>query len=180
MVRVSCILLLHFAFSGFIVAERLASDYDAWDDSEEHRKLNKSEQNEKLGICGEYSRSRIHGKITVFNCLLKAGFGFQHYDPNDFADNERTDTCHRDMKQTILIKQGSNVNPCFSLRNEGGPVVVLVNDEEMECWTYYSDHQSKKPVPPTKFMQRCFKTALEKPAERVPTDRTFSNYIWIL
>ena len=43
MVRcVSCILLLHFVFSIFIVAERLASDYDAWDDSEEHKKLNKS------------------------------------------------------------------------------------------------------------------------------------------
>lgn len=171
MVRcVSCILLLHFVFSIFIVAERLASDYDAWDDSEEHKKLNKS----TLGKGGTSGCDLERGSAANALECLKQDTEYTPYKTKDFKKLENPE-CHEVMEKKIYFKDPGDWRGCLTASTE--PVLVEVSEDGMRCWTRAKRENSKQ-VTPEEFM-KCFH------AKRKPTPikhrlrvQTRWNVIW--
>lgn len=155
MVRcVSCILLLHFVFSIFIVAERLASDYDAWDDSEEHKKLNKS----TLGKGGTSGCDALRGSAANALTCLKEDLEYTPY-KTDFHKSEDPQ-CHEVREKTIHFKDRGDWRGCLTASTE--PVLVQVFEDRMRCWTRAERENSNQQVTKEEFMG-CFQ------AERKPT-----------
>ena len=175
MVRVSCILLLHVAFSSFIVAERLASDYDAWDDSEENTTISQKEKD--MEDCSWTKRK----PKSLLKCLEGH---FMRYSPRAFerAEGEPGFKCYRSKsedastyKSIDLTGRKVDVNPCAHL----GPVVVEVTSSEIVCWTYYWDPRHNLRVNKQEFMNCFDKTKSKpKPLGTGATEAKVSSYFW--
>ena len=136
------------------MAERLASDYDAWDDSEEHKKLNKS----TLGKGGTSGCDALRGSAAnALRCLKDSGY--TPYRTEDFKESENK-ACREVKKRTIYFKDPGDWTGCFTASTE--PVLVEVFKERMRCWTRAERVNEERQVTKKEFMG-CFQ------AERKPT-----------
>ena len=173
MVRMSCILLLHFAFSVFIVAERLGYDYDAWDDSEENTTATPQEK-----ACTSTPRK----PKPLFQCL--EGYHFEPYLPSSLYDFEKraNGKCERWRVETISLENNHfNFNPCTHLSTVG-PIVVEFPMEvgapsKVSCWTYGKNRNTQ--AVRTKEFKSCSTYQLTlTPEDTGVTEKQMSKYIW--